>query len=271
MNVSSLAPRPSCNDLPSVETQRQCALPPEHLAERKAMEAGEVGHRAVESFREVATHEGKKVALEKVASKLSFGPLVHSIARVATPVLLGAETTHALEKLNDIFGQQGELRGKAIGRENHDLAMAFLADQHRPGVFPKGYVNHRREQLMGPNAKLGDNRHTPHIVNQTVKQLEGALEAHQAGADKYLAYWEQNAGSGVREAQTRNVHDPASLESARKDKDFAAAYDKDPAFREGVRAGMWQAKADPKAFAAAHDSFVKLQDQSFLAQLGRAQ
>jgi hypothetical protein len=271
MKIGSLAPRPACNDLPTVETQRQCALPPDHLAERKANEAAEVGaHTAhvvvkdvAHSLQELTTTEG----IAKAAISKGIGVFVPGASAAAA----GYKASQTLLRTEGVFSQQAELRGKAVGRENHDLAMAFLADQHRPGVFPKGYVDHRREQLMGPNAKLGDDRHTPHVVNRTVKQLESALETHQAGADKYLAYWAQNAGAGVREAQTREVRDATSLEAARKDKDFAAAYDKDPAFREGVRAGMWQAKVDPKAFAAAHDSFVKLQDQSFQAQIGRAQ
>lgn len=271
MDIRSLSPRPLCTDLPTSALRQQCALPPEHLAERKAAETGEVGHHALEILEHEGTSEGTKLAAEKVVGKLSFGHVVHAANGVLAPVLGGIDGTVALADFNKIFGKQAELRGKAVGRENHDLAMAFVAEQQTPGVFPKGYIDSRKADLMGPNAKLGDTRHTPHVVNRAVHQMETAVEAHDAGAERYVAYWAKNAGAGVREAQTRDIHDSASLETARKDKGFREAFDKDPAFREGVRAGMWQAGADPKGFAAAREAQQSLRDQTLLACVGRPQ
>jgi hypothetical protein len=188
---------------------------------------------------------------------------------VSSPAVAALNGTKGLAEMSKLMSEHAALRASAVGREQHDLAMAFVAEQAKPGVFPEGYVSARRDAVISPNAKLGDTRHTPHVVNRVIAQMDQAVEAGNAGAKDYVAYWAHNAQAGVREAQAGGVRDEASLQVACKTPSFRAAYDKDPAFREGVRAAMWQATNHPAAFDAAHSAIVKLRDQAAQAQLGR--
>lgn len=268
IGTAPLAPRPACDDLPTVETRGQCKLPTAHLDEAKALETEKVKHEALHQLGHETKTQLKDAVGVKLLAKAGLTGISHEM-HAMHPLFTAIDVTKGLKDFANVFPELAKLRTAAVGRENHDLAMAFVADQSKKGVFPEGYIASRRDTLMGGAGKLGDARHTPHVVNTVVAQMDKAVEANHAGAKQYVSYWATNASAGVREAQAENIRDQRSLDVACKDPKFKSTFENDAAFREGVRAGMWQARVHPEAFDAARASMVNLRDQAAQAQLGR--
>jgi hypothetical protein len=216
--------------------------------------ARDIGSAALELVRDhrLTAFLGEKAAAAlarttgaTTAEKAALGAAASNLLFYAQAGIRGTEIAYDLAVTEPM--RRGAELNSALVRDNTNLALLFVVNRYAVDAVPPGFLEAEKKRVLGTDVA--------HLGMTAMKRAADAAIVVDAGDPGAVAARDVMVAAfqdGRALAYQRSIRDQRGLDDALgRDKELQARCDTDPAFRQGIRAAVWQAQNDPRGFDAA--------------------
>jgi hypothetical protein len=179
------------------------------------------------------------------AEKAALGAAASSLLLYAEAGVRGTEIAYDLAVGEPM--RRGAALNAALVRDNQNLALLFVVNRYASDAVPVGLLEAEKSRVLGTT-----DAHYGTVAMDRAVDAAIAVDAGDPGAVAARDVMVAAFRDGTTSVYQRAIRDPRGLADALgRDKELKTRYDTDPAFRQGIRAAVWQAQNDPRGFDVA--------------------